>query len=176
MSMALVNEKGVSFRFSLVGWSKVLNLANMYGWKPAGTIIDFDVHLPQNPTPEEKAKSEARLREWDGTYFTNDQQLVTKEDALAIAAALEQSLGDIPENDEDIPDQNIYSSTIQTTSPYPFENQIDGILQAVKNELGDFPHNAPNRNLHPFEYFGGHNKQGVIYFIAFCKEGAFRIG
>ncbi len=42
--------------------------------------------------------------DWDGTYLTNDGQIVIAEDALALAMALEKSLDDIPDfNLEDDP-------------------------------------------------------------------------
>ena len=34
---------------------------------------------------------------WDGTYLTNDGQIVVTEDALSLAIALEKSLDDIPD-------------------------------------------------------------------------------
>ena len=63
-----------------------------YGWRPMGTqllsICNFDKLDPN----------------WDGGYLTNDGQIVTTEDALSLAIALEKSLDDIPDfNLEDYP-------------------------------------------------------------------------
>lgn len=68
---------GGYFRFDVIAWAKVLELARQYGWEPAGTEL-----------PEE---------DWNGGYDTNAFQRVTDEDAANIAAALERALDDVPD-------------------------------------------------------------------------------
>src|SRR6266498_545654 len=80
-------------KFSSETWAKVLSLAMFYGWKPMGTY-------PPSITELHGLNSE----DWDGTYLTNDGQIITTEDALSLAIALEKSLDDIPDfNLEDYP-------------------------------------------------------------------------
>ena len=74
------NKDGAYFRWLNPYWYTVLKLARRYGWKPLGTKI------AGNP-------------QWDGSYETNDYQIVTSKDAKAMAAALEKVLPDIPNED-----------------------------------------------------------------------------
>jgi hypothetical protein len=70
--------KAGTFRMSSFGWPRVLAIAEAYGWEPAGT----------NP-PVGLGRSN-----WDGSYGSNDGQLVTARDARALAAAIEEALKD----------------------------------------------------------------------------------
>jgi hypothetical protein len=79
MGMDLVG-KGGDFRFNIFGWRAVLALAQMNGWKPAGTVLEGEAG-------------------WAGGYDTNDGQTVTSEDAAQLADAVEQALPDIPDHD-----------------------------------------------------------------------------
>ena len=83
MGMNLVSETGERTWFRLSAWSKVLQLARMYGWEPYGTTI------PKSYMEEEL--------EWDGGYGTNEGQLVEAHDALKLAEALARALSDIPD-------------------------------------------------------------------------------
>jgi len=79
MGMDLLGKKG---RFGLTwsGWTEILDLAHIYGWEPKGTVKS-DIY-DQN-------------QKWSGTYFSNNWQLVTKEDAFNIANALRKALKDL---------------------------------------------------------------------------------
>jgi len=55
-------------------WGKILRLGQLYGWVPAGTILD---------EPNES---------WNGGYLTNDWQHVTANDARNLADALSRAL------------------------------------------------------------------------------------
>src|SRR2546423_13839985 len=70
------------------GWRGVLELGHRYGWIPAGT---------EPPLWDEGGPWDGRP--WNGTYFCNDGQRVTAEDAHALADALERALPDIPDED-----------------------------------------------------------------------------
>src|SRR4026207_1303981 len=77
----------ISRKFSRQSWVKALELARLYGCRPRGTQPPHqDFHLLN--------------AEWPGIYLTNDGQVVTREDAFLLAAALEKSLADI--SDENI--------------------------------------------------------------------------
>jgi hypothetical protein len=97
MGMDLHGAAGY-FRFNNWSWYQVLELAYEYGWKPAGTepgqwcdpeTGELDEQL--SPDPDE----------WDGTYFSNDHQWVTDEDAANIADALERALEDKPDSSDE---------------------------------------------------------------------------
>lgn len=76
MAMDISNGNGEYMRFSHFDWAELLKLAYEYGWQPA----------------------ETELGGWDGNYTSNDGQLITAEDADAIADALERAFDDSPDN------------------------------------------------------------------------------
>ncbi|HET7842483.1 MAG TPA: hypothetical protein VFM21_12795 [Terriglobia bacterium] len=78
MGYDLMNESGADLRLSNAGWALLLNLAEAYGWTPQGSL-----------PPEDLAASE-----WTGDYDTNDGERVSREDAKAMADALERALAD----------------------------------------------------------------------------------
>ena len=80
-------------KFSRESWTRVLSLAMFYGWQPMGTRV---------PSMTEIHGFDAEY--WDGSYLTNDGQIVVAEDALRLGIALKKSLDDIPDfNLEDYP-------------------------------------------------------------------------
>ena len=73
-------------KFSAESWVKVLSLGMFYGWQPMGTRVPSITEL------------HGLIDEyWDGTYLTNDGQIVVTEDALRLGIALRRSLDDIPD-------------------------------------------------------------------------------
>lgn len=56
------------------GWSYLYHLAEDHGWEPAGTVFD----------PPDLF--------WDGSYFSNDGQVVTAEDAAGMADAITRAM------------------------------------------------------------------------------------
>jgi hypothetical protein len=144
-------------KFSRQSWAKALELAKIYGWRPLGTcppsIYDF-YHLNAD---------------WNGTYWTNDGQVVQREDALALAYALQKSLDDIP----DINIETDWNATI-----YWFQDDIPEWLspteqalmeEGLKDDLLDI------LGIHPFEFFAGDEKHHLMEFIRFCRLGSFLI-
>jgi hypothetical protein len=79
MGMDLVSESGAEFRATGSGWTYYLNLAEEYGWKPAGT---------------KRPRRTSIFRKWSGHYDSNEGQRVSKRDASAMALALETALAD----------------------------------------------------------------------------------
>jgi hypothetical protein len=78
--------EGGDFHFDVFGWSKVLQLARLYGWRPLGTRLEED--------------SEGKpVGDWAGGYDSNDFQTVTAADARHLAGALERALPDVPGHD-----------------------------------------------------------------------------
>lgn len=80
MGMSL-SGKGGYFSWTHIEWANILGIAYENGWKPMGTR-GFNLYSGSS-IPDE---------EWSGTYFSNDHQRVTAEDASNIADALESFL------------------------------------------------------------------------------------
>lgn len=157
MGFELVNQfTEITRKFSRQSWAKALELARSYGWQPMGTrppsMIDF-----------------CELgAEWNGTYLTNDGQVVKAEDAYSLAAALERSLVHIP-------DANIrfdWSSKfwLQDDLPEwlsPSEREIieDGLEDGLLDTMG----------IPPVEFFSGGEKRALLEIIRLCRLGSFEI-
>jgi hypothetical protein len=90
-------------KFSRESWTKLLSLGMFYGWQPMGTRIPSMTEIHGFHTEA-----------WDGTYLTNDGQIVVTEDALALGIALEKSL-------DDIPDFNLEMDPLDLNRINPFE-------------------------------------------------------
>ena len=104
MSYELINPSTTLCRkFSKQSWAKALELAQLYGWQPRGT---------QPPQEYDFRKLSA---DWNGTYLTNDGQLVKAEDAFWLAGALERSLEKIP----DIKGRTDWNSQSWLADEYP---------------------------------------------------------
>ena len=73
-------------KFSKESWTKILSLAMFYGWQPMGTRVPSITELHG-----------LNFEDWDGSYLTNDGQIVVTEDARRLGLALERSLDDIPD-------------------------------------------------------------------------------
>jgi hypothetical protein len=80
------------------GWRRLLTLAQMYGWRPAGT------EAPEYPWMDAFDEHDREIywmgepSEWDGHYFPGYLQHVTKEDAYALSAALGRALPDLSDH------------------------------------------------------------------------------
>ena len=157
MSYELVNPSiALCRKFSRPFWAKALELARLYGWQPLGT----------GPVPGlDFSKLGA---DWQGIYMTNDGQVVSAEDACALAAALERSLTDIPdarlEMDWD------FSLCLEDDLPEwlsPVERAlVEGELQEGLLDI---------MGTHPLAFFAGDEKSHLIQFIRFCRLGSFEI-
>lgn len=90
-------------KFSKESWTKLLSLGVFYGWQPMGTRVPSITEIHGFETEA-----------WDGTYLTNDGQIVVAEDALSLGISLEKSL-------DDIPDFNLESYPIALSQITPFE-------------------------------------------------------
>jgi hypothetical protein len=80
----LYNRLGDCLSFSIAGWKEVLDNAGSHGWKAMGTIPP-PVRLDLDSQPSETLT-------WDGNYARPLGQMVTPEDAAALAAAVERAL------------------------------------------------------------------------------------
>ena len=73
-------------KFSKESWTRILSLGMFYGWQPMGTRVPSITELHG-----------LNFEDWDGTYLTNDGQIVVTEDSFRLGMALEKSLDDIPD-------------------------------------------------------------------------------
>src|SRR5262252_9199511 len=89
------SEKGFygGGEFALVpgGWSRLLSIAQAYGWQPAGT------RLPDGYEAGEPGFWQGDPSEWDGRYWPGYGQEVIATDALDFAAALKRAWPDLPD-------------------------------------------------------------------------------
>jgi hypothetical protein len=157
MSYELINQSTeVCRRFSRQSWTKALELARAYGWKPAGTA------------PPAFHRVHEIGAEWSGTYLTNDGQVVKAEDALFLAAALERSLSDVPE--ANVP--------IDWASKFWLEDDLPEWLSPeekalIEEELEDGL--LDTMGTHPRDFFAGDEKRLLLGLIRFCRLGSFEI-
>lgn len=169
---------GEYFRFSIHSWKHVLALAEHGGWKPLGTQkLNYD--------------------DWQGTYRSNDGQIVTSVDALGIANGIEAILDDIPDH-RTAPNEVVYASAeVVAANPDFKQHQIKmykgrsssdeaGEITCLFNEEWERGTPAPtilivSRELlgeydeNSLDYFSGNGKNKLREFIEFCRLGAFEI-
>ncbi len=143
-------EVGDYARFNSTAWPKLLNLAESFGWIPAGTL----------PPPGIEDDSEVELT---AGYMWNSGRIVTAEDALNLAEALEKSLPNIVDQEE--PDK-----LIELKNP-----SEDPITDLFRKAAGEGTYYGPNSDMPEYKYFGGELKQRIIYFIRLCRKGDFAI-
>ncbi len=160
----LSGPKG-TFHFGLADWHCVVELAEDNGWRPAGTVWD---EPPEEPIifgsggDQEDYERAVRVDRFLTDYFNNDGQMVTDEDAEALAAALERSLPDIPDHD----------AIGHKDKRKAWPRRI-----AEWNQLMPGPEPSPAREetISAHEWFSGERKQRLVEFIAFCRAGGFNI-
>jgi hypothetical protein len=106
MSMWLSNGEEY-FNCSNRTWGHLIDVAQRYGWEPAGTHPpEFEVWhggIHELGVVEVMALQVQKAVRWDkSNYYTNDHQEVTAEDAANLADALEAAMqrGEALEGDE----------------------------------------------------------------------------
>jgi hypothetical protein len=157
MSYELISRSTVLCRtFSRQFWSKALELAGLYGWKPMGTRPPSHIDFYELGA------------EWHGGYFTNDGQTVKAEDARSLAAALERSLDDIP-NDNLPMDWNSMFHQEDDLPEWLSPEERAMIEEELQDGLVDI------MGMNPVEYFVGDEKRHLKEFIRFCRLGSFEI-
>ena len=103
-------------KFSKASWTRILSLAMFYGWQPMGTRVPSITELHG-----------LNFEDWDGTYLTNDGQIVVLEDALRLGMALEKSLDDIPDFNLEV-----YPPDLSKVTPFEY------FAGDEKQQLADF--------------------------------------
>jgi hypothetical protein len=157
MSYDLVNQSTEVCRtFSRQFWTKALELARVYDWRPKGTRPPSGIDLYALNT------------EWHGRYLTNDGQLVKVEDARSLAAALERSLEDIPNETPPI-DWNSLLHWEDDLPEWLTPDEREFIEEELQDGLLD------TMGIPPLEYFAGDEKRQLKALIRFCRLGSFEI-
>ena len=157
MTLELFNETTlISRSYSREFLGQALRLARSYGWQPVGTRL-----------PARHALNVPFI-DWDGSYLTNDGQVVLAEDARSLASALERAL-------DDLPDANVamdWNPKIWTEADLP-----EWLSPAEKEMIEEgLAWEAPAMlAVQPFEFFAGDEKQHLMRFIRFCRLGSFTI-
>ena len=112
-------------KFSKESWTRILSLGVFYGWQPMGTRVPSITEIHGFDTDY-----------WDGTYLTNDGQIVVAQDARWLGKALERSLDDIPDFNLDV-----YPLDLNQITPFEFfagegKQQLTDFVKFCK--LGSF--------------------------------------
>jgi hypothetical protein len=137
MSFDFTSDSGATQDIGTGGWTLLLYLAEAYGWGKEGT------HPPEGVPPGE----------WEGDYASNDGQYVSKEDAYALASALERFLAD--------PDR--------VTKVREVAIQLENDLVEAMRGLGLEQPAPENHDLYPID------EDHLKSLVAFWREGGFRI-
>jgi len=145
MGYDLQNEKGNTFRWNVWGYSPVLSLAEVYGWKPRGTVLN-------------DWESGEIMLDWDGKYFSNDGQVVTAEDASDMGNALSKAL-------EDIPDEVAVKDTPKEPPKEDLKDIVKMLDKMHETMLSD--------DCLKEKFTGKEKKQHVKEFIDFLHEGSY---
>jgi hypothetical protein len=108
---------------------------------------------------EPSSRPEGRPQAWDGRYFPGDFQIITEDDAKALAASLTRALPDIPQ----------HAAMRDKALPGGAEGSDDYAAWGQSVRAGE--------TVNPFEEFSGKNKAILCDFIAHCfEEGGLWIG
>src|SRR5262245_1763100 len=134
------------FSFPARAWQLVLTLGHWYGWRPAGTRAPDPAYYDVQPDD---------LVNWDGGYFPAAGQVMTAEDATALADALERALPDLPDHD-----------TLSDKTILPRHRRDGSRCTSWGLEM------RPGVAISPFEEFSGSNKATLRDFIVHCRECA----
>jgi hypothetical protein len=82
MSFEILGSTGEDWSCPQLMWESYLDLAEAFGWKPEGAFFKCDPQTGFGPYPS-------------GSYTCNDWQIVTDDDARAMAAALNRAIAKI---------------------------------------------------------------------------------
>jgi hypothetical protein len=95
---SLKNAQDTWFNWS--AWRFLLDTAKRFGWEPMGTVINLEE--PPFPWEEEgltdiekqriKKGVEKQNKDWDGTYYSNEDQIVTDLDSSKLLQAMTRAI------------------------------------------------------------------------------------
>jgi hypothetical protein len=122
--------------FSMPGevWRMWLTLAQLYGWNPAGTAPPTEASSPWGMGTED-GRDIGRVPRGDGGYGPPyEGKIITRPDALELAAALERAFVDIP----DLPARELIGKTIHRSEWITPSSSVLERGAASKKCLKDF--------------------------------------
>ncbi len=149
--------------------SLVIELAERYGWRPAGTVFperpdDMMFFMPDRDICEDEAEDEVTAYEDRllGDYFSNSGQFVTDEDAANLATAIARALPDIPNH---------------PAMRHKRKEHAMPLRVAKWCELMPGPRPMPScqHAVNAMEWFSGPEKRRLVEFTRFCTAGGFSI-
>ncbi len=131
MSITVTNGQGESHTYGGHFWGGILNFAEHYGWKPAGTA---------------RPKGFGILRRWPGNYDSNDGQTVTTSDAKSLGRAILQSMNDpILDENIEILETSIRKDVLSRVGPELFASFAFRFDKNAYREFGEFCLRGPFR-------------------------------
>ena len=132
----LKRDDGAEFRLDSGIWEVVLELAYVYGWRPAGT------ESPRTSAWRSRRGASDGLA-WDARdYFSHESQRVARVDASALAQALQRAVQQIP--DRLLPDDD-GRGAVDTGSPATFPSRASVVAEGLSVRR--------KRSLHRFAVF-----------------------
>ena len=147
------------FRFNILAWPNVLALAKQYGWKPLGT---------DRPWGDDREEF-WRVHRWDETdYSSSEGQIVTGEDAKAIADALELALRDM-EGFTELENPGINDAIAKN----PLLIALGKVFNGPGNDLEVNLYQTIYTS--PLAFLKGGGEETLKKFIEFCRKGDFII-
>lgn len=156
-------------------WARLLQLAYVYNWSPAGAEPS-EAHKPA-PTP---GVMYPPLVDWGGEDYARNGYIVQAPDALQMGWALQQALADIP--DHDTVKRVEIASIIDGNGKYEAhgastESQYSYLRRGSKFTRieAESEHFIVPANGQITDYFSGAMKPCVQNFISFCEHGGFSI-
>lgn len=166
MGFDLKSETGSTCQWTSVFWNLMLPTAEHYGWRPKGT-------KPPEGVP---------AQEWNGSYFSNDGQLVEKNDALALAKYLRDAAksSDLYELSNSIyakQRMRAQEEAQQILSQIGLAEKPKGFIARIKRSLfGQKEKGIMDIEPHEIAYIPvSEMKEALNELALFCDKGAFRI-
>lgn len=183
MGMLLENQAdGSTFEFATIEWHKLIELAQEYGWQPAGTQA-------------------AEEKNWSGSYWSNDGQVVEKDDATALSNALLDAGANIGSTvtkakivlvviaqppfsaaittqiNEIVAKQRTYwNNPALQVDVVSYDSSVEWLRRMIHDPEKRQDHVLYMHNylLSPSEMFSGQQNR-LLSFAVFCTKGAFEI-
>jgi len=117
------------------GWHKLLELASLGGWEPAGTVM-YHANTPYWDGPIEDP--DQCDPDWGGGYDTNDCQTVTESDAASMANALEELLNNIRDYEASNPKPSKLTLALSRMAA-SMANALEELLDDIRDYEGADP-------------------------------------
>lgn len=107
MGLILENKKHKRLYVTEKQWRNILRIARRHGWKPIGTKPNIEYLRKRTKNPDggyDTDMLDDLVKNWNGSYLTGENQVVTYADALNISFALEEAIQQGENKSSDITD------------------------------------------------------------------------